>query len=173
VLATGDQQTGSWSPDGAPEIPNFQYANAFAAEDYVASAALYQRLQPELMISGHWDPRPVTPSYLDELSRLGDEVARVHRALLPADDPVFTGAVRISPYRVDAVNGQPFTVRVNAPADLVVPAGWECRRVGTGEFVVVPRVAAAVRRERIAAAVTRDGMYLGQLAEALVDVRLS
>ncbi|TDW98089.1 MBL fold metallo-hydrolase [Kribbella sp. VKM Ac-2566] len=173
VLATGDQQTGSWSSDGAPEIPNFQYANAFAAEDYVASAALYRRLQPELMISGHWDPRPVTPAYLVELARLGDEVARVHRALLPADDPVFTRAVRITPYRVDAVNGQPFTVRVSVPADLVVPAGWECGRVGTDEFVVIPRVAEAVRRERIAAAVTRDGMYLGQLAEALVDVRLS
>jgi hypothetical protein len=81
--------------------------------------------------------------------------------------------VRITPYRVDAVNGQPFTVRVSVPADLVVPAGWECRRVGTDEFVVIPRVAEAVRRGRIAAAVTRDGMYLGQLAEALVDVRLS
>jgi hypothetical protein len=34
-------------------------------------------------------------------------------------------------------------------------------------------VQAPVRRARIAAAVTRDGIYLGQLAEALVDVRIS
>ncbi|GAA1597519.1 hypothetical protein GCM10009804_62460 [Kribbella hippodromi] len=173
VLATGDQQTGSWSADGAAEIPNFQYANGFAAEDYVASAALYQQLQPELMISGHWDPRSVTPAYLDELTRLGDEVARTHRALLPPTDPVFTGGVRISPYQVDAVNGQPFTVRVSVPAELVVPAGWECQRVDASEFVVIPRVTAPVRRARIAAGITRDGIYLGQLAEALVDVRLS
>jgi glyoxylase-like metal-dependent hydrolase (beta-lactamase superfamily II) len=173
VLATGDQQTGSWQPGGSPEIPNFQYANAFAAEDYVASAALYERLQPELLISGHWDPRQVTPDYLAELTRLGAEVARAHRALLPADDPVFTGTVRISPYRVDAVNGQPFTVRVSVPADLLVPAGWECRRTGAQEFVVVPQVSGPVRRARIAAGITRDGIYLGQLAEALVDVRLS
>ena len=173
VLATGDQQTGSWSPDGAAEIPNFQYANAFAADDYVASAALYQRLQPELLISGHWDPLPVTPSYLDELARLGAEVARAHRALLPPSDPVFTGAVRISPYRIDAVNGQPFSVRVSVPADLVVPAGWEIRRVDAHEFVVIPRVDQPVRRARIAAGITRDGVYLGQLAEALVDVHLS
>ncbi|HET6742575.1 MAG TPA: MBL fold metallo-hydrolase [Kribbella sp.] len=173
VLATGDQQTGSWEPGGAAEVPNFQYANAFAAEDYVASAALYQRLQPELMISGHWDPRVVSPEYLGELTRLGAEVARVHRALLPPTDPVFTGTVRIAPYRVDAVNGQPFTVRVSVPADLAVPAGWECRRVSAAEFVVVPRVAEPVRRARIAAGITRDGIYLGQLAEALVDVRLS
>ncbi|MEV4266764.1 MBL fold metallo-hydrolase [Kribbella sp. NPDC049584] len=173
VLATGDQQTGSWEPGGAAEVPNFQYANAFAASDYAASAALYQRLQPELMISGHWDPRTVTPSYLDELTRLGDEVARVHHALLPASDPVFAGAVRISLYRVRAVNGVPFTVRVSVPADLVVPPGWECRRVDAFEFSVVPRVEHPVRRARIAAGITRDGVYLGQLAEALVDVHLS
>ncbi|MFF0338472.1 MBL fold metallo-hydrolase [Kribbella sp. NPDC004875] len=173
VLATGDQQTGSWEPGVAAEIPNFQYANAFGADDYAASAALYQRLRPDLMISGHWDPRAVTPAYLDELTRLGDEVARVHRALLPPEDPVFTGAVRISPYRVHAVNGQPFTVRVSVPADLVVPADWECQRVDAAEFVVIPRVTRPVRQVPIAAGITRDGIYLGQLAEALVDVRLS
>jgi glyoxylase-like metal-dependent hydrolase (beta-lactamase superfamily II) len=168
VLATGDQQTGSWVPGEAAEIPNFQYANAFAADDYAA----YQRLQPSLMISGHWEPRTVTQDYLDELTRLGDEVARVHRELFLPDDPVFTGAVRITPYRVDAVDGEPFTVRVSCEgASLVVPDGWECTPVSGNEFVVVPHVVEPVRRARIAAGITRDGRYVGQLAEALVDVR--
>jgi glyoxylase-like metal-dependent hydrolase (beta-lactamase superfamily II) len=174
VLATGDQQTGDWSTDGTPEIPNFQYANAFAADDYAASAALYQRLQPELMISGHWDPRPVTPDYLDALTRLGDDVAAAHRDLLLPGDPVFTSPVRITPYRVGAVDGRPFEVRISTVgAELVVPSGWECRRVDAQTFSVVPHVQQPVRRARIAAGITRDGRYVGQLAEALVDVRLS
>ncbi len=172
VLATGDQQTGSWVPGESAEIPNFQYANAFAADDYAASAALYQRLRPSLMISGHWEPRAVTQDYLDELTRLGDEVARVHRSLFLPEDPVFSGAVRITPYRVDAVDGQPFSVHVSCDgAELVVPAGWECQRVSSSEFLVVPHVVEPVRQARIAAGITRDGRYLGQLAEALVDVR--
>jgi len=173
VLATGDQQTGSWAPGQSAEIPNFQYANAFAADDYAASAALYQRLRPELMISGHWDPRTVTQDYLDELTCLGDEVARVHRTVLLPEDPVFTGTVRITPYQVSAVAGQPFEVWVScAGAQLVLPSGWDCRQVDEHTFAVVPQVDQPVRRARIAAAVTRDGRYLGQLAEALVDVRL-
>ncbi|WP_433165105.1 MBL fold metallo-hydrolase [Kribbella sp. CA-247076] len=172
VLATGDQQTGTWVPGEAPEIPNFQYANAFAADDYAASAALYKRLQPSLMISGHWEPRVVTPDYLDELARLGEEVAEVHRELFLPDDPVFVGDVRLTPYRIDAVDGQPFAVQVScAGAELVVPAGWECQQVSGSEFLVVPHVAEPVRQARIAAGITRDGRYLGQLAEALVDVR--
>ena len=173
VLATGDQQTSSWVPDQVAEIPNFQYANLFRPDDFAASAALYQRLQPELMISGHWQPRIITQDYLDELTRLGEEVARVHRDLLVPDDPVFTGGVSITPYRVEAVDGQPFELRVSYPgARLVLPAGWDCKQVDEHLFLVVPHVREPVRRARIAAEITRDNRYLGQLAEALVDVRL-
>ncbi|GAB2678703.1 MBL fold metallo-hydrolase [Kribbella swartbergensis] len=173
VLATGDQQTGSWVPGEASEIPNFQYANLFRPDDFKASAALYQRLQPDLMISGHWQPRIITQDYLDELTRLGEEVARVHRDVLMPDDPVFTGGVHITPYRVDAVGGQPFELRVSSPgARLVLPTGWDCKQVDEHVFLVVPHVTQPVRRARIAAGITRDGRYLGQLAEALVDVRL-
>jgi glyoxylase-like metal-dependent hydrolase (beta-lactamase superfamily II) len=172
VLATGDQQTNSWAPGESAEIPNFQYANLFRPDDFAASAALYQRLQPELMISGHWQPRIITQDYLDELTRLGEEVARVHRELLVSEDPVFTGGVRITPYRVEAVDGQPFELRVSwAGAELILPAGWDCKQVDEHLFLVVPHVRQPVRRARIAAGITRDGRYLGQLAEALVDVR--
>jgi glyoxylase-like metal-dependent hydrolase (beta-lactamase superfamily II) len=174
VLATGDQQTGTWSPGVVWEIPNFQYANLFRPDDYAASAALYQRLKPDLMIAGHWHPRLVDQEYLDELTRIGAEVARTHRAALQPGDPVFGGRTRITPYRIDAVDGQPFALEVESPdsAQLVVPAGWDCKQVDDQHFVVVPHVREPVRRARIAAAVTRDGHYLGQQAEALVDVRL-
>ncbi|ADB29788.1 beta-lactamase domain protein [Kribbella flavida DSM 17836] len=175
VLATGDQQTGTWLPGVVPEIPNFQYANLFRPDDYIASAELYQRLQPQLLIAGHWQPRIVDQDYLDELTRIGAEVARVHRELLQPDDPVYGGATRITPYRVDAVDGQPFELTVDTPgsAELVVPSGWDCKPVDDQHFVVVPHVGRPVQRARVAAAVTRDGRYLGQLAEALVNVRLA
>ncbi|MEV6283261.1 MBL fold metallo-hydrolase [Kribbella sp. NPDC051770] len=168
VLATGDQQTGTWVPGEQPEIPNFQYANLFRPDDYALSAALYQRLQPELMISGHWDPRLVDQAYLDELVRVGAEVSRVHQALLPPAQP----PTSITPYRVEAVDGQPFELAVVADGvcELVVPRGWECEQVDAARFRVVPHVQQRVRRARVAAAVTRDGRYLGQLAEALIDV---
>ncbi len=174
VLATGDQQTGLWAPGSVAEVPNFQYANLFRPDDYAASAALYQRLKPELMISGHWHPRAVDQNYLDELTRIGAEVARTHRQALQADDPVFGRRTRITPYRVDAVAGQPFelTVETTDSVELVIPAGWTCERSDDKRFVVVAHVLEPVRRARVAAAVTRDGRYLGQQAEALVDVRL-
>jgi glyoxylase-like metal-dependent hydrolase (beta-lactamase superfamily II) len=173
VLATGDQQTASWVAGEVAEIPNFQYANAFRPDDFAKSAALYQRLQPDLMISGHWQPRIITQDYLDELTLLGDDVAQVHRDLFLAGDPVFTGGVQLTPYRVDAVDGQPFELRVSCDgAELVLPEGWDCKQIDECLFVVVPHVRHPVRRARIAAGITRDGRYLGQLAEALVDVRL-
>jgi glyoxylase-like metal-dependent hydrolase (beta-lactamase superfamily II) len=174
VLATGDQQTGLWDPGVVSEIPNFQYANLFRPDDYAASAALYQWLKPDLMIAGHWHPRLVDQGYLDELTRIGAEVARTHRAALQPDDPVFGGRTRIMPYRVDAVAGEPFelTVETADSTELVVPPGWTCKQLDDQRFLVVPHVQEPVRRARIAAAVTRDGRYLGQQAEALVDVRL-
>jgi len=184
VLSTGDQQTGSWIAGEQAEIPNFQYANGFRADDYARSAALYQRLRPELMISGHWQPRLVSADYLDHLGELGEAVARAHRALLPPTDPVFgatAATVRISPYRISAQAGKPFDVRVltdgpELAVSLTVPAGWECEPTtqlihGEAIFTVVPRTDVPLRRARIAAGVTRDGRYLGQLAEALADVR--
>jgi glyoxylase-like metal-dependent hydrolase (beta-lactamase superfamily II) len=192
VLATGDQQTGTWMAGELSEIPNFQYANEFRADDYAASAALYQRLQPQLMISGHWQPRLVTPDYLDELSRLGDEVGRVHRALLPHQDRVFGDqglSTRITPYRIDAADGKSFDVCVVVThprpdqtelyVDLTVPGGWTCEPAGQPlvgpagvVFTVIPHIDWPVRRARIAAGLTVDGRYLGQQAEALVDVQL-
>jgi glyoxylase-like metal-dependent hydrolase (beta-lactamase superfamily II) len=175
VLATGDQQTGTWMPGSVAEIPNFQYANGFQPDDYAASALLYQRLKPDLMISGHWQPRLIDQAYLDELTRLGDEVARVHRELLLPGDPVFAGGTSITPYRIDAVNGKPFELTVSSNGGrvaLTVPTGWDCQQIDEYVFLVVPHVDHPVRRARIAAGITLDGHYLGQLAEALVDVRL-
>lgn len=64
VLATGDQQDFGFQSGGATEFQGYNYKNRFRVDDYVLSAELYQRLAPELMISGHWPPHEVTQDYL-------------------------------------------------------------------------------------------------------------
>lgn len=193
VVATGDQQDGGWEPGLKAETLNFQYANGFRYDDFVRSAELYQRLQPDLMISGHWAERTVTPDYLEELHRRGTELAEIHRDLLPLSDlDTGTGGevARMHPYRsarhagasldltVDVRNPYPHAVVAKLRA--AVPAGWapgppvELRLaahqhaeahlcVGVGET--------PGRRWRVGVDLTFDGRPWGQVAECLVDVR--
>jgi glyoxylase-like metal-dependent hydrolase (beta-lactamase superfamily II) len=193
VLATGDQQDGRWVAGERPELLNYQYRNGFRFDDFAMSAALYRRLAPDLIIGGHWLPRPVTVEYLDHLEWAGLELARLHRDLLPLDT-VDLGAggfaARIEPYRsrvapeatldVEVVVRNPFARREAAEVVLVVPAGWRAepgsRRVRVdphAERRVPFRVAVGpdrVRRGRIAADVTVADVRFGQQAEALVTV---
>ncbi len=90
VVATGDQQDGG-QLDARPDRLSYTYRNRFRIDDFTRSAELYRRLAPDLMISGHWEPRIVTPSYLDHLLDTGRELARLHRDLLPLDRVDFRG----------------------------------------------------------------------------------
>ena len=196
VLATGDQQDGMWVPNERPEILNYQYRNGFRIDDYRLSAELYRRLRPDLMISGHWLPRPVTDEYLDALLAAGTKLAELHRALLPLDEVDFGASgfgARIEPYRsiVAAGDAAMLSVFIRNPFDrseegcvqLVVPAGWEAepveRRVGlaargTAELAFTVRVPAGqppIRRARVGADLTVGAVRFGQQAEALVSVR--
>ncbi|HEX5013343.1 MAG TPA: MBL fold metallo-hydrolase [Candidatus Limnocylindrales bacterium] len=194
VVATGDQQDGRWVAGETVEQLNYQYRNGFRFDDFAESAALYHRLQPDLLISGHWLPRPVTPEYLDHLAWAGAEVARLHRELLPLDDVDFGAGgfgARIEPYRSDVAPGASLDVEVTvrnpfhrpdeATVSFVVPAGWavepaarEVPLEASGEATVRFRVRAGdvpVRRARIAADLTVGGQRFGQQAEALVTVR--
>lgn len=196
VLATGDQQDGGWIDGQRAELLNFQYRNRFRADDFVDSALLYRKLAPELMISGHWAPRRVDRAYLDMLLARGEELASLHRRLLPLDEVDFGlegfGA-RVVPYRPVAAGGAslPLEVEVRNPfrrgsllrVDLVVPDGWqatpprrEVRVEALGEArvrfdVLAPRSERGRRRARVAANLTADDRDFGQQAEALVDVR--
>ena len=192
VLATGDQQADGLTPD-APAILNYQYKNRFRIDDYVASAELYRRLRPDLVLSGHWQPRDVTGEWLDALLVDGRRVAELHRELLPDDatfGPEGFGA-RIAPYRASVARGEPVALEVTvrnpfdraetADVRLVVPDGWSKDPAGHGValaprgestvfFSVVPGDA-PVSRARVAADITVGGVPFGQQAEALVDVR--
>jgi glyoxylase-like metal-dependent hydrolase (beta-lactamase superfamily II) len=195
VVATGDQQDGRWIAGERPEILNYQYRNGFQFDDFVRSAELYARIRPDLMISGHWLPRPVTDEYLEELHRAGIELARLHRELLPLDLVDFGAGgfgAWIDPYRSEVRLGETVALRVfvrnpfrrdaEACVRLALPAGWSAEpgeiTVGIaalGEaqtaFIVRPMADAPVRRARIAADLTVDGARFGQQAEALVTIR--
>lgn len=191
VLATGDQQAVTGGPDG-PDILNYQYKNCFRIDDFVDSAELYLRLQPEIIVSGHWLPREVTAPYLDRLLADGRRLAELHRELLPLDEVDFGAegfGARIEPYRSAVAPGgvlalavevrNPFAAEASVEIRLRVPDGWpepapqEVSLAAHGDatlrFDVVagPRPA---RRARVAADLAVDGRPFGQQAEALVDV---
>jgi glyoxylase-like metal-dependent hydrolase (beta-lactamase superfamily II) len=193
VLATGDQQDGGWADGERTEVLNFQYRNRFRFDDFVASALLYRRLAPDLMISGHWKPRKVDDAYLDMLLAKGEELARLHRTLLPLDAVDFGAegfGARITPYRSAVAGGEslemevevrnPFRRRCALRVDLVVPDGWradpgrrEIEAEALGEtvarFTVAPPPGPR-RRARVAANLVAGDRDFGQQAEALVDV---
>jgi glyoxylase-like metal-dependent hydrolase (beta-lactamase superfamily II) len=194
VLATGDQQDGRWVAGERPEYLNYQYRNRFRFDDFRASAELYARIRPDLMISGHWLPRPVTDDYLAALLEAGTAVADLHRELLPLDVVNFGAegfGARIEPYRSELRVGEavalrvfvrnPFQRHAEACVRLALPEGWigepaeavaALPALGEGhvDFDVRP-AAVPVRRARLAADLTVDGARFGQQAEALVTVR--
>jgi glyoxylase-like metal-dependent hydrolase (beta-lactamase superfamily II) len=189
VLATGDQQGGG---DGAePDVLNYQYRNRFQIDDYVASAELYARLKPELLLSGHWAPRRVDDSYLAQLLTDGKRLAELHRELLPLEDVDFGAegfGARIVPYRSTVPAGgslalevevrNPFDREETATVELVVPAGWEVTPA-RGQVLLAPHESGSMRFDLrpdlggsavVAADLTVGDVRFGQQAQALVDV---
>ncbi|UNX56275.1 MBL fold metallo-hydrolase [Georgenia sp. TF02-10] len=193
VLLTGDQQDGRGVPGHRREILNYQYRNRLDLADYRASAALYRRVRPALMLGSHWEPRWVDDAYLDMLAREGEELVDLHRELLPlAEHDLAADGVlaRVSPYLSTAAVGTPvdLTVTVRSPSTRpaemsvrpVLPPGWTAeppevhRPIEPGtERAVTFRVTTGgrpARRARFAADVCVGDLRLGQAAEALVDV---
>ncbi|HET6823852.1 MAG TPA: MBL fold metallo-hydrolase [Anaerolineales bacterium] len=186
VLAAGDQYQGD---DGLAW--NYVYQNRFAIGDYAATAKLYDRLQPDLILSGHWQPLRVTPAYLQQIAADAEALDRLHREMLPEIPDLGAEGflARISPYQVTAVAGEtmPFDVELRNPFPqqeeavlrVVVPQGWEVEpveqtkqisSVHQSSFSVTPPAGLAVRHARIAVDLTIAGQRFGQQAEALVTV---
>jgi glyoxylase-like metal-dependent hydrolase (beta-lactamase superfamily II) len=193
VMATGDQQTSDAIPGVSRDVLNFQYRNRFRKDDYRASAALYRRIGPGLMVTGHWQGRWVDDDYLDGLVEQGDELALLHDQLLPDDDivpPADGNLVLLQPffarielgqtvhYSVIAVN--PFVTDGVAEVRLELPHGW----TSSPAVRTVPLQAGAAtaiefdvtvggspgKRHRLAADLTIDGRRFGQQADAIADV---
>jgi glyoxylase-like metal-dependent hydrolase (beta-lactamase superfamily II) len=191
VLATGDQQTAIEGPRTGREILNYQYRNRFRPGDYQDAAALYRRVAPGLFITGHWRGRWVDLEYLDQLATQGDETAELHeQLLLPGAGPVDGNVVLLEPFYRTWMPGERvvYTATVHNPGEAVVgaevalalPDGWTSaapaaaavppRGSVTLEFEVTVGSEPA-RRQRLAADLTLDGRRIGQVADAVADVR--
>lgn len=194
VIASGDQQTGEWIEGEKEELLNYQYRNRFGIDDFVHSAELYRRLQPDLLVSGHWRPRRVTAPYLDMLLARGRRLAESHRSLLPLDELDFGTegfGARIEPYLSQVTDGEclhltvtaknPFPRREPLKVALVIPHGWVAdppsRELAVDALREVEltfkltAIGAPVRRARVAAELDVGGCAFGQQAEALVSIR--
>ena len=189
VLVSGDQYQ-----SGAGDEYNYVYQNRYQIGDYRASAALYRRLEPDVILTGHWDPLWVQPGYFDNLEERGEALERLHEQLLPMEECDFDAegiGVWLHPYQVEVEAGhtQVFEVEIRNPfhsteeacVGLVVPQGWqvdtEVQRVqlqnkatAKVQFAVTPPHGIQVRRARIAADLTVGERRFGQQAEALVTV---
>ncbi|MEX2536311.1 MAG: MBL fold metallo-hydrolase [Trueperaceae bacterium] len=191
VLAVGDQYEG-----GTEARSNYVYNNGFHPDDYLGSAALLDRLRPDLLLAGHYLPHEVDASFLEAVRERGEQLSSLHQELLPVDELDFGGgdrAVSLHPYRATVSAGRRFIVsaRVTNPLPrkevasltLVAPQGWrvepeqQALELSTGEsgtvnFTVIP-LDTSVRRARIAVDVTIGSVRLGQQAEALITVERS
>ena len=186
ILATGDQYQGD---DGLSW--NYVYQNRYAIGDYAATAELYRRLNPDLILSGHWQPLRVTPEYLQKIAIDADALDRLHRELLPEKPDLGAEGfiARIMPYQADVFAGEtiPFDVEVRNPfphpeevvVRVVAPRGWEVQPevqtlqisgIHQFSFKATPPPGLTVRRARLAVDLTVARQRFGQQAEALVTV---
>jgi glyoxylase-like metal-dependent hydrolase (beta-lactamase superfamily II) len=186
VLATGDQQ--SHEADGRM-IANYQYRNRFAIDDYVRTLELYDRLRPEIMLTGHGRAQEPTEAALERLRSDGRRISELHRELLPVPDAEGVLA-RIVPYRSTVEPGatasfvvelrNPFAEAAQGEVSLVAPDGWTS--APARETVVVPGHAETTIRFDVTAGgdrgdwplladVSVGGLELGHHADARVTVR--
>ncbi len=191
VLAIGDQ----YQEDSGTAY-NYVYENRFQIGDYQRSAELYARLDPQLVVTGHWEPLWVRAGYFETLRERGELLDRLHRDLLPLDSYDLGGsdfAARIEPYQVTITDNTPrsFDVIVRNPhphAEVIrtvlnVPPEWSAdpaqARALVGPhtetrltFTLHIPPGTRAQRIRIAADITIGEQHIGEHAEALVTVKM-
>lgn len=194
VLATGDQQAADGRDADHPEVLNYQYRNRFRRGDYVASAELYLKVRPDLLLTGHWKGRWVDDTYLELLAAQGAATERIHRALQPEGEqarPDDGNVALLEPYhcrvaagaehRVTVVLANPRPSPATAEVALVLPDGWQVVGGDTGALGLAPAGGGELtftlrapdvprRRQVLAADVTLGGERLGETCHAVVDV---
>ena len=188
VLFTGDQH------DDERRL-NYVYQNRFRIDDYRTSGELYVRLQPEILLTGHWGPIPTAGGLLEDFRDRGVELERLHRELLPLDEADFDAegaGAWIRPYESEVAPGEemflevevrnPAASREEVAVTLTGPPGWTLQppsaavTLDPGEHswlkfdVMVPDIPAVHRAVLTADLRVGDRRY-GQGAEALVTIR--
>jgi len=187
VIAIGDQYLDD-------QIGNYTYQNLYQIGDYVASAELYSKIHPDLIITGHFQPWWVDAKMLDSFAVKGEMIDRFHQELLPLET-INLGAegfcATIYPYQQDVQAGENVMLEVEimnpAPQEetielqWIVPEGWETEeqivqlKLFPGAKKTLPLTlhipkGIAQRRARVAVDITVGTQRLGQQAEALITI---
>lgn len=188
VLCGGDQYG---DEDGL--ACNYVYKNGFNHTDFLDSAALYRQIKPDLILTGHWMKFVRDSAYLDRIAKRGEELARLHEALLPYGDyhaPSSDFCVEMYPYQayaapcekldvtVKAVNPLPkaclLSCRLTLPEGCVCETPLQSQTAAAGGTVFlhfsVQAPCACSHRLRIGCDLTAGNRRLGQQAEMLVTV---
>lgn len=183
ILCTGDQYAGE---EGT--LPNYVYKNLFSYNDFQKSAALYRKLKPDWILSGHWTKKAPDLEFYNKLEQIGKEVCELHRELLPMEgtmNPENDFYAVCYPYQKTVEAGEQFTVKVQrnqlghkgkVRAELILPEGFQC--CGESDYVFEDMEEIAeftvkapkweVRRARIGCRIWCDNLCRGTQAEMLV-----
>ncbi len=188
VLIAGDQYQNTREAKW-----NYVYNNGFHLSDYERSAALFRSVQPDLILTGHWEPYRVEPGYLEGLEQRGVLLRTLHEDLLLPSAWATAGGdrlVTLEPYQSTVTPGGSFVLTAflahgfeearEAVIRLELPPGWlaepgEVRLEATPGLTHhasfrVTVASTAGRRQRVAASLWLEGRPWGEVAEALVDV---
>ena len=186
VVAVGDQYQ-----NGAEAQWNYVYANGFQAGDYERTAALLRQLEPDLVLTGHWEPYWVEAGYLGRLEERGRTLSRLHHDLLLPVGALEGGPerlARLEPYQPSVRVGEsvvmkaqvrnPFDRPLCAQLALVAPSDWtvspeaadlELGSLASGAVAFSLTPSHPARRARVGLELSLGDLKLGQIAEALVS----
>ena len=176
---------------------NLIYRNDTKIGDYVKSIRNIAEMQPAIIAPGHGESFAVTAEMVNDFEQRANQQDELFHELI-ADPDTDIGLdpswVQIYPYQAIAFRGRPVVLQIRARNDrkrdvvleiaLCLPRGWRSKpervklKVSGGganeaqvEITVPWDWSGRNERRAIAADVIADGVYLGQIAEAVVDVR--
>lgn len=188
VLCGGDQYA-----DGDGLFCNYVYQNQFAQTDFISSAQLYQEINPDIYLTGHWTSFYQSKDYLSKLLSQGEKLADLHNRLLPQGEdyhPITDFFVKVFPYQkqVDCLEkftatlllSNPKNREVEADVELLLPRGFEAENCF--QRVILPSLSTTEisfqvesssfpqRRARLGVNLTLDNHIWGSQGEMLITV---
>ena len=175
---------------------NLIYRNEVTTTDYQRSIQNLDRMRPQMLAPGHGEPFLLTPAMLAVFKERIERQTAIIRTLVADPVPEYgmdPSWVQIYPYQAIATAGQPCRLElrvrnhrshaIDVQIALCLPGGWKCEpaevrmNVDPGssartnvDILVPPSAGSPWTRKAIAADVKADGEYVGQIAEAVVDV---
>ncbi|MFL6416486.1 MAG: MBL fold metallo-hydrolase [Bryobacteraceae bacterium] len=176
---------------------NLIYRNEVKSGDHVKSIRNILDFEPQMIAPGHGKPFPIDRETALNFEKRALEQDFYFRNLIANPDTDFgldPSWIRIQPYQILAVAGQEQRIQIHVrnhgghpmrvEAELVLPPGWHAGSqplslgVAAGaeahvdaSFTIPAKWSGGMPRVAIALDVMADGKYLGQIAEAVVDVR--